>query len=168
MISFKTQFDKLTAAYINNEVDPNCNCACFVGNLLNRKPEWGGVRNIDISQDFMLESIKSSWRGMTFYEEAVLHIIQESDNTYTSEEIVALENIFLKTLYKLIPLEVRRKVLGLLPSSLSKRYLHEHPAYEDALFTAFQAALDKLREIHISKGENVDEFVFTKRKLELA
>lgn len=40
MITYKEQFDKLTRAYINDEVQPFENCACFVGNLLNKNAMW--------------------------------------------------------------------------------------------------------------------------------
>lgn len=45
--------------------------------------------------------------------------------------------------------------------------LDDHPNYEAALFTGMSAALDVLKEIHRSRGENVDEDIpaFTKREL---
>lgn len=43
----------------------------------------------------------------------------------------------------------------------------QHPEYENALFAGMCAALDTLKEIHRSRGENVDEVLtpFTKRNL---
>lgn len=44
---------------------------------------------------------------------------------------------------------------------------HTSPIYEEALFAGMSAALDVLKEIHRSRGENVDEDIpaFTKREL---
>lgn len=46
--------------------------------------------------------------------------------------------------------------------------VNKHPVYEDALFEGMSCALEVLRQIHIERGENVDDDipVFTKRKLE--
>lgn len=41
-----------------------------------------------------------------------------------------------------------------------------HPEYEEALFAGMSAALDVLKQIHIERGEIIDEVpVFTKRKI---
>lgn len=44
---------------------------------------------------------------------------------------------------------------------------NDSPEYEQALFAGMSAALDVLKEIHRSRGENVDEDIpaFTKREL---
>lgn len=46
-------------------------------------------------------------------------------------------------------------------------HVDKHPDYENALFDGMCAALDVLKEIHRSRGENVDEDIpaFTKREL---
>lgn len=41
----------------------------------------------------------------------------------------------------------------------------KHPKYEDTLFNGMCAALEVLKEIHRSRGENVDEVKLTKRVL---
>ncbi len=173
MISFKTQFDKLTRAYINDEVNPNANCACFVGNLLNGDSGWSDIRTVDSNSDnaYIMQPIRfeGEWSiNSSPYQNAIRIISQESDNTYTAEEIVDIETVFLVGLYKLLPREVRKAASRSWTPRSGLECLKGYPGYEDALFTAFQAALDRLREIHISKGENVDEFVFVKRKLETA
>lgn len=45
----------------------------------------------------------------------------------------------------------------------------EHPEYEDALFAGMSAALDVLKEIHRSRGEDVDGDLkpFVKRELKI-
>lgn len=70
-------------------------------------------------------------------------ISEESSGLYTVEDIVALEETFMN------------------------RVGYHHS--EDELFHAFDATLDHLKKIHISKGENVDETpLFKKRKLQTA
>lgn len=68
-------------------------------------------------------------------------------NFYTMEEICDLENIFLDSiLYICFPVPT-----------------------ENSLFDAFERTLEKLKEIHISKGEVIEDTpVFVKRKLEMA
>ncbi len=45
----------------------------------------------------------------------------------------------------------------------------DHPKYEDDLFNGMCNALDKLKEIHRSRGENVDDAPeFTKRQLTIS
>ncbi len=41
----------------------------------------------------------------------------------------------------------------------------KHPNFENALFNGMVAALEVLKSIHESKGEQVDELVFRKREL---
>lgn len=155
MITFKEQFDKLTTAYINNEVKPYIGCACFVGNLLNRVGTWGCIREY---RSFG-ESILQDWCAEVFGA-GDKFILEESEGTYSAKEILSLENLFLKTL--------ERKTIGYKAPTFSNSLdtmVTKHPNYEEALFTAFSVTLDALRGIHESKGEKVDEFIFTKRKL---
>jgi hypothetical protein len=44
--------------------------------------------------------------------------------------------------------------------------IRTHPNYEEALFNAFSSTLDMLKEIHITLGEDVESYTFTKRQLQ--
>ncbi len=132
MPTFKEQFDKLTRAYIRDEVFPMSPCACFVGNLLNRNSDWSGVRH--------------GWNQITNcesdYKRGFNAINKESGGFYTPKEIILLESEF---------------VVGV--EDLRENYS------EDQLFNAFAHTLELLKQIHISKGEQVDELVFVRREL---
>lgn len=154
MIPFKTQFDKLTMAYIEEKVDPYKECACFVGNLLNGNNRWNGIRKY-------MTNGRSTILDPTFYDYggsvnlAVESIKEQSDGMYSPEEILHLENVFLYTL--------EQGTVGTYESPCRGTVL-THPNYEEALFKAFSITLDELKKIHESKGEVVDEFIFTKRQ----
>ena len=136
--TYKEQFDKLTRAYINNEVDPYRACACFVGNLLNRKGAW-----INCRSGFSTH-LEGEW-GIVHDADAIKCINEESNGLYTPKEIVDLEYLFLK--------------------SFGDSHCNDKSP-EDSLFIAFEATLDLLKKIHISKGEVIDETpIFTKRTL---
>lgn len=148
MPTYKQQFDKLTAAYINGEVDPMDCQACFVGNMLNNKNEWGlrlltGLGSLhDFSPKYIHKPV------------AIECIEKEGEGMYTPDEIVQLENIFLKT--------IRENGGNLL--AWKERYPGVRAVDEEALFLAFEKTLDALKQLHISKGEDVEgEFIFVKR-----
>lgn len=155
--TFKEQFDKLTEAYIRNEVNPWSPCQCWVGNLLNNQSGW-------IDGRWMLGKVKSpenipAWIGiddkaeiMRLVHNARSCVKEQSNGLYTLEEIVELEAIFMTGM----------EAFGA-SITIPK---NPTPEYEEALFKAFEKTLDRLKEIHIAKGENIDESpVFTKRQL---
>lgn len=87
--SFKQQFDKLTEAYINNEVNPSSACACFVGNLLNKSREWAYSRKFDYEQ----RPVKAVSTGNLTH---IVRVIEnEAGGLYTPEEIFSLETLFM-------------------------------------------------------------------------
>lgn len=160
MITYKTQFDKLTRAYIENRVRPMSSCACFIGNLLNGDKNWiyGRRRLYGLSSHSATECINKN--GV----EQMIEVIQrEAEGMYTPEEIIMLEGTFLSTIN-----EVGGTLngLGTIDDRIREgRQLSE--TQEDVLFKGFEAALDLLKEIHLSKGEVIeDELVFTKRTLQ--
>lgn len=155
MIPFKVQFDKLTKAYIEGKVNPYRECACFVGNLLNGTHEWRGIRRY---RPYGNSILREDMNFILSFSSSIKSIDEQSDGMYSPREILKLENLFLHTLEK--------KITSDLPFPAA--YILVHPNYEEALFHAFCVTLDKLKEIHISKGENVEEFTFIKRKLEVA
>lgn len=149
--NYKEQFDKLTRAYIANEVNPNQGCACFVGNLLNKNWDWEYGRSISFSSEEKWKTrfkiTKNDGQGLISMINA-LHI--ESNNFYTPDDIIIIENCFLKTYYR--------------NGGSSEDDLSDGSVKEDALFIAFEKTLDRLKQIHQSKGEIVDEPpVFKKR-----
>lgn len=153
MIPFKVQFDKLTRAYIEDKVDPYMPCACFIGNLLNGKGIWVSIRKY---QPFgFSELLPTCYQPYTFANEGLKFVTKVSEGTYSPKEIVILENLFLHTLEK--------NTVGRY-MAFSESLTLAHPKYEEALFKAFCVTLDKLKEIHESKGEIVDTFTFIKRQ----
>lgn len=161
MIPFKVQFDKLTEAYIRGEVKPFDPCACFIGNLLNKTAMWGGLRNF-IGK---INHRNSSYDVVRFLD-ACDSVLIEGEGTYTPEEIIELEYIFMAAVNEEYT-RMYQKEHGILPpfDEGPSGYVCNNDMYEEALFLAFEKALDKLREIHESKGEKVDDFIFTKREL---
>lgn len=137
MITFKEQFDKLTIAYINNEVRPYHACSCFVGNLLNGNHRWSWARGLSFGTITQITKR---------YEDAQVEIIKECEGLYTVKELIYLESIFMDNI---------------------KYVKVNSPEYEGDLFKAFERTLDELKKIHISKGEKIDEeFTFKKRELQ--
>lgn len=139
MKTFQEQYDKMLKAYINDEIHGGSCEKCFVGNLLNKNEDWAYVRKIIICNPFKSVLAPSS----TFFHIGKKLIEIESDNTYTPEEIVALENCFMN------------------------KHIHQRgdDDYEYLIFKAFEATLLLLRQIHESKGEVIKDYTFTKREL---
>src|SRR5688572_14773360 len=84
--TYKEQFDKITTAYINNELQPWQECACFIGNLLNGDSQWAAYRIYEP-------------QGCSFTVPPAIPVFTlflESRNVfYTPQEILDLENNFL-------------------------------------------------------------------------
>jgi hypothetical protein len=126
--SYKEQFDKLTRAYINDEVEPYISCSCFVGNLLNNKSVW----------DFGRRVIGNIETDASCLRVAQNCIDRESSGLYSVKEIVDLEARFMLC-------------------------VDNHN--EEGLFNAFSKTLDLLKQIHLSKGEIIDEVPEFKRRV---
>ena len=156
--SYKEQFDKLTRAYISNKVNPWDECACFVGNLLNNEGIWSTMRfgNADEIISGASEPIRVFPNGFltcTDVMKAENCIDKESAGLYTPEEICQLENMF----------------IGVIVKSGGNYMAWQHneieTADEQSLFTAFSKTLDLLKQIHLSKGEIIDEVPEFKRRV---
>lgn len=124
MITYKTQFDKLTRAYINGEVDPYKSCACFVGNLLGGSA-WEDCR-INFGKIISQENEKK-YTSLQF-------INLMSNGFYSAQDIVDMEREFLFVIAK--------NTVGLesIGSEFSLGFAGpkiNHPNYENALFLAF-------------------------------
>lgn len=148
--TFKEQFDKITGAYFRNELDPYNNCACFIGNLLNKNDTWSYFRNAlrTKSKDWVC-----SYSGNgTSVLIGVGTIKMESNSFYTPENILALEENFLNHLED----DDFRSDGG---DGISLK------ATEESIFEAMDSTLDLLRKIHESKGEVIESFDFKQRSL---
>lgn len=137
---FKTMFDKLTQAYIHDQVRPLDACACFIGNML------GGVNS-------WLVDAHHLQNGGSFRNGHLQQAINTyAEGYYTPLELALLEKLFMHTL-----------------SEKRGSWVQQDPQErEESLFEAFTAALDRLRQIHEEKGERVDGYLFEKRKLQEA
>lgn len=154
MWTYKKAFDRLTEAYINGKVNPLDSCCCFVGNLLDGDRKWRYAVN---------------GTGNLTGDERCLLISQEGINLnaegfYIPVEVVELENIFLRTIRRY------NESTPSINSDISSKIGRNVPLSdmeECAIFEGFKVTLDRLKEIHISKGEVIDEDipVFVKRTI---
>lgn len=147
--TYKEQFDKLTRAYINNEVEPWECKACFVGNLLNNKSDWRFCRSaIDLSSTIPMMRKDCPYLSVDT-------IRKEGRKLYSLYDIASLEAFFLHHLTE----NGGTRMLKWTGATLTE-------TEENALFTAFEKTLEMLKEMHISKGEVIEETpVFTKREV---
>lgn len=150
-LDYASQFNKLTEAYIRNEVNPMTNCNCFVGNLLNNRPKWAAHR---FFPRILRVNPESLYRTKFTSLKSINYILEEQTNSfYTPSDILLLERMFLKTFL----LSGGNEVAD---------WYNPLETDEDALFVAFEKTLDLLKEIHISKGEIIEEVpTFVKRQL---
>lgn len=135
--TYAQQWQKITSAYLNDTLDPYRNCACFIGNMLNGKFSWSLGRTIDGDYRVVPSFNK---RHIIIAEEC---IAKEAGGLYTIEDICRLEDNFLQFAIAA-------------PCS---------PNYENALYEAMVSTLELLRQIHISKGEDVDALPLVKREV---
>lgn len=153
--TYKEQFDKLTEAYIAGEVNPLDSCACFIGNLLNGKNEWGAGRAFTDEYECVIKQPQL----------IADCVAKEAGGLYTPYEIIDMEMLFLQTISDWSPGAARRMFYSARKIVVDDESLVTEED-ESALFHAFCVTLDRLKEIHISKGEVIDETpVFKKRVL---
>lgn len=164
MKTYKQQFDLLTAAYINGDVNPYDCKACFIGNLLQgalwaiahyRNKHWVGTTKLFGDGIKFIEKRGYSYDETTAMEENFLKIIAENtgggDPLHAGGQEIQSQP---DGSFKIISINRREK----------------HSNYEDALFKAFESTLEMLRKIHESKGDfSANETpAFTKRVLKTA
>lgn len=126
--SYKTQFDKITEAYIRGEIKPLDAKFCFCGTLCDNSTKW--AKNP--------EEEHNDFAG------------------YLGNDFVRMEKALLTTSFNYL----WDKTGG---GILHAEELHPQE-YEDALFNGMTAALKVLKQIHIQRGEIIDETpVFIKR-----
>lgn len=86
---------------------------------------------------------------------------ETTDFNYSKTELLKMEKALLVPLAKLVN---RGDIF--LSDEKSRLKCQSHSGYEDTLFAGMSAALDVLKQIHIERGEVIDETpVFTKRQL---
>lgn len=86
--TFIEQYNKVTKAYMNNELKPLDSCACFIGNMLNNKSEnWTFCREFNPLKNPNYSFI------------LIPNLMEKEYNFYTSEEIYKLERNFLLMSY---------------------------------------------------------------------
>jgi len=157
-MNYKIAFDRLTSAYIKNEVNPFKECACFVGNLLQNDKKWCYAR-------VNYEGEESSWENLMNINVPISNIIKKrnlaldsiqiyADGFYTPEEIFELERCFMITYVK--------------ESGITLEGHKEEELKEDALFIAFEKTLDLLKVIHEDHGEEVDVLNYSFKKRVMA
>ncbi len=152
--TFQEQYDKIIKAYLKNTLHPFSSCACFIGNLLNGQDGWARTRGFASSKPKEFIATISKFATPIEIMAAEACVRQESNYFYTLQEIYALESHFLTTLCQ-----------NAVPTpGLTIYFLNRYT--EDDLFNAMESTLIKLRELHESKGEVVQNYTFTKRKLQ--
>lgn len=139
--TFQEQYNKITSAYYKNELDPFEECACFVGNLLNRCGGWSFIR------DFSSASLSINL-GQTEYGQHM--IFQHSEGLYSKQDILQLENNFIEKCF---------------PDKTRNFLSNKEEATEENLFSAMESTLEMLRKIHEGKGEIIQDCEFHKREL---
>lgn len=148
--TFREQYDKIVGAYMRNELRPFDSCACFVGNLLNRNHDWAKGRTFE-SKD--LDSPTFAVLGNPCYDDGIqvfeCQLRIEANSLYTPQEIIDLENLFLHTISEW----------------WQEMNCEDEVVPEDRLFKAMEVTLKALRELHESKGEVIEDYVFQKREL---
>lgn len=143
-MTYKQAYNKIIDAYFKDEIKPFDAEFCFCGTLCKKR--------------------SSFWLG----------------SGYSNKQLRMMEGALLVTLQKKTvgfigePVWVRDMCL---PGDQLAFHLNnqegvtefqilEHPIYEDALFSGMSAALDVLKQIHIERGEIIDEVPeFVKREL---
>lgn len=138
--TFKQQYDKIVGAYLRNELMPFYDCACFVGNLLNNNGDWFDARKTTDGTTFGSPIVCIIPDQYAINNRGALETIQkEGHGLYSIADICSIEQNFLRTYNK--------------------------NKGEDGLFSAMESTLLILRQIHESKGEVVEDYIFEKRTL---
>lgn len=153
--TYKEQWQKITSAYLNNELEPYDGCACFIGNMLNKKNSWEDLRG---GMPCMGRGYVEPIYGED-YKRGLKFINSEAHGVYTPGNIVKLENNFLGIIYEKCGGDTISDDLGF------DKVIKAHPNYEQALYEAMVSTLELLRQIHISKGEDVDALPLKRREV---
>lgn len=147
--TYSEQWQKITSAYLNDKLNPYHPCACFIGNLLNNQMYWIDGRD---GGCFIPNHRRDG------YMKAIGIIKEESGGLYSPKEIYLMEKNFLSVINNNTT-NSNKDIDNIDPARKN------HPNYENALYSAMVSTLELLKQIHISKGEDVDNgLVLTKRQ----
>jgi hypothetical protein len=146
MITFKEAYDRLMKAYMSCEVNAFNSKFCICGNLENNDRQW----------------IRESLNHKRFGKCSGLL-------NYSGEEYIEMEDaymgpiiIYFSSNYPNPPdTHGYSRYTSLITQYNSGKI--DLPGYEDANFEGFCDAIEVLKEIHRTRGENVDDVVFEKR-----
>jgi hypothetical protein len=133
--TFERQYQKIVSAYYKETLNPFNDCGCFNGTLFDGKPDWAFARDIRVvNKTLHITAYKNKYPSVESF------LKEKANSFYSPLDIYNLEFAFLE----------KFKKFGTYT--------------EDELFNAMLSGLEKLREIHESKGEVVKDYNFTKRK----
>jgi hypothetical protein len=135
--SYREQFNKITEAYIRGEIKPYNAEFCFCGTIAG----------------------SCKWQ-----------LCSNGYNGYSLVNYCRMEDALL--------IVIKNRMIEFFPgmtkyadctgdADMLRYEIESHPQYEEALFNGMCAALEVLKQIHIERGEVIDEDipVFTKREL---
>jgi len=148
-MKYEEAWQKITTAYVNDKLNPYMPCACFIGNLLG---------NIDWAECRWGEAWKGEGFPVKFHDYFAL-------KGYSPREIINMENNFLRIIYEGVG---KPSLFDAIAKNGMINIAREHPDYEDLLYKAMVSTLEMLRQIHIAKGEVIDEIPLRKRELQTA
>lgn len=158
MLTYRQVFDKLTKAYMTTGIDPWNACFCMVGNILNNKSEWTSCR-IFGPDTALKRGILSNYKNEDSFLDAVKCIKIESDNTYSPQEILDIEAVFLYYF----------SLNGGNPKAYSNDYPECVPTDKDeeALWIAFEKGLEFIKSIHEKRGEIIEKIPTLEKREEI-
>lgn len=158
-MTYQEAWQRITTAYVNGQLDPYIECACFVGNLLGGSG-WGWCRMLNEHHSRVLDVNRMPNREFRLNVlQAYEYVAERGDNMYSPADIAYLEDTFLSTITKTADKDVSLRIMTVHKDDIR---------YEDALYEAMVVTLEELRKIHIAKGENVDQIFLSQRKLATA
>lgn len=148
--TYEQQWQKLTTAYLNNELRPFSSSFCLCGNLCDNSDDWFN-RNC-------------SHRAINVPLDTKHHDYGQ----YTGQELFDMEDALLQTIHKQCGTTSKYDKLCTNKDRL-KYFVEHHPNFEDALFEGMCNALEVLRKIHESKGDETAKIItLSKRVLQIA
>lgn len=137
-MNYKEAESLIIDAYFKDEIEPYNGGFCFCGTLNNNDAHWRKTGSRDYNR---MEFIKM--------EHALLSTINMM--TYNAGDIFYASG--------------KWDIKDVHGHTVDRGVVKKHPNYENALFEGMVQALNVLREIHKSKGENVDEEVVFKKRV---
>ncbi len=133
MPTYFEQREKIIQAYLSEDIQPFEPKFCFCGTLCNHTANWFYGQS-EVPENFQPRHMRYSSFG------------------YAGIELYAMEEALLKTIHS----ELGSTELIYSSEDHYGDDLESKDGFEDALFLGMCAALDVLKEIHRSRGEDVD------------